>query len=148
MFTWSQWSIWLNSEYILPNWKVDDSHVFSTTVTHMFEASSSFPRTLNSFGSGFWLLHPLQAFRIYRPPTSCCLLVSGLFFFTHRLHYLQLIPSTQLFFCILLVLSFLYPSNSTQCSPHQTSHPPIWLVWGSRSYIGTAANTIIVSHTF
>lgn len=49
---------------LLPDWKVDDSRVLSTTVTRMFEACGCFPSIMSSFGFGVWLVHQLQAFRI------------------------------------------------------------------------------------
>lgn len=48
VFTRSQWSIcWV--ENVLPNWKVHDSHVLSTTATHMSQAYGCFPKTLSSW---------------------------------------------------------------------------------------------------
>lgn len=76
VFTRSQWSIcWV--ENVLPNWKVHDSHVLSTTATHMSQAYGCFPKTLNSSGSGVWLIHHLRAFRTLKcPPLRCLLLLN------------------------------------------------------------------------
>lgn len=100
------------------------------------KACGCFPSTLSSFWLSCLANPSVTGFQDLSAPR---LLAAELLF--HSLPPLSSLPSTQFFSCNLLVLS-VHLFHTVK------SHPPIWLVWGSRSYNGTAANYIIVINTF